>query len=91
MGFTSKMNGTCAYFSICGYILTGCTGSDFQRILRLGLHPTSKQIAKVDRAPEKYHASYDTMLTLSEPSVIPDWNNAPPVSRSKMFAGYWRH
>ena len=67
--------------------MTRCTGGDFQRILRLGLHSTSKQIVKVDRAAKKYHASRDAMLTLSDLSVVPDWNDAPPVLRVKDVCG----
>jgi hypothetical protein len=40
-----------------------------------------KYRAKVDRAAKKSHASRDTMLTLSAPSVVPEWNDALPVLR----------
>lgn len=41
----------------------------------------------MDRAAEKYHASCNTMLTLSDLSVVPDWNDAPPVLRVEDVCG----
>ena len=34
---------------------------------------------KVDRAAEKYRTSHDAMLAISDPSVIPKWNDSLPV------------
>ena len=41
----------------------------------------------MDRAAEKYHASCDAMLTLSDLLVVPDWNDAPPVLRVEDVCG----
>ena len=47
----------------------------------------SKSQAKVDRAAEKYRASRDAMLALSNPLVIPDWNDTLRVLKAEDVRG----
>jgi hypothetical protein len=47
----------------------------------------SKSQARVNRAVEKYCMSRDAMLALSEPLVIPDWNNTLRVLKADDIRG----
>ena len=47
----------------------------------------SKSQAKVDRAAKKYHASCSAMLALSDPLVLPDWNDTLPILKAEDVNG----
>jgi len=47
----------------------------------------SKSQARVNRAAEKYCMSRDAMLALSEPLVIPDWNDTLRVLKADDIRG----
>ena len=47
----------------------------------------NKSQAKVNRAAEKYRASRDAMMSLSDPLVLPDWNDTLPVLKAEDVRG----
>ena len=47
----------------------------------------NKSQVKVDRAAQKYCASRDAMLSLSDPLVLPDWCESLPVLKDKDVCG----
>ena len=62
----------------------------YARGVRHNTHSNSainKVQAKVDRAAEKYRTSRDAMLALSDPSVIPEWNDSLPVLKVEDIHG----
>ena len=47
----------------------------------------NKSQAKVNRAAEKYRASREAMLALSDPLVLPDWSDTLPVLKVEDVRG----
>ena len=47
----------------------------------------SKSQAKVDRAAAKYRTSREAMLSLSDPLVVPEWNDTLPVLKVEDIRG----
>ena len=47
----------------------------------------SKSQVKVNRAAEKYCASRSAMLALSDPLVLPDWNDTLPILKAEDVRG----